>query len=186
MCHLDTSNKIIVSRTWEWLKREGKESQRPHLGEEIGSSTLPWSTSQVEEITRHIKTYHCRTLTTKWISSGKRSSKMQKSDDTFPGPLSLKLELKGKINKQTNKQERKAICNYFHNQTQLLVTCPSAPEQPQKTEIKPKPNYHTQLSKTCLLSRQATHCWLSLSAYFPQESRRFYPWRITKPEDTPW
>lgn len=80
---------------------------------------------------------------------------MQKSDDIFPGPLSLgSWKWKGKKKFQTKK--RKATCNYFHNQTHhLLVNCPSDLQQPQKTEIKPKPNYHTRPSKRCLLSRQA-------------------------------
>lgn len=67
MPHLDISNKTIVSRTWEWPKREGKESQRPHL-EEIRSSTLSWPAFQDEEITGNIKTCHCRAFRIKWIS----------------------------------------------------------------------------------------------------------------------
>lgn len=69
--------------------------------------------------------------------------------------LVLSLPRKWELRKKNSKQKRKATCNYFHNQTYLLGNCPSALQQPQKPEIRPKPNYHTRLSKRCLLSRQA-------------------------------
>lgn len=58
----------------------------------------------------------------------KLQENLQKSDDIFPGPLSLG-SWNWKEKKNPNKK-RKATCNYFHNQTYLLVNCPSDLQQP--------------------------------------------------------
>lgn len=77
---------------------------------------------------------------------------MQKSDDIFPGPLSLG-SWNWKEKKNPNKKRKALVTTsttkLIFSSTALVIY------SSHKREIKTKHNYHTRPSKRCFLSRQA-------------------------------